>query len=31
MNAYLPLILFVIIVCAVVLPKQYRDFTRKDK
>ena len=24
-------IIFVIIVCAVVLPRQHREFTRKDK
>ena len=30
MIAYLPLILFVTIVCLAVLPKQHREFTRKD-
>ena len=28
MIAYLPLILFVIVVCAIVLPRQHKEFTR---
>jgi hypothetical protein len=30
MIAYLPMIIFTVIVCLAVLPKQHRDFTRKD-